>query len=70
VFSRQHYEAVAKILRDAKTLTELAESAGHNPTPWYALHSVQIMFGDVFAADNERFDIDRFTAACRRPESI
>jgi hypothetical protein len=55
-FGRQHYEAIAKILKDAM---------GHGSDSNEAVEDIANKFADLFARDNPRFDRGFFLNKCR-----
>jgi TPP-dependent pyruvate/acetoin dehydrogenase alpha subunit len=57
MFSRRHYEAVAEVLRGAKR--EAHEYSGPG-----MVEAVQRMYADLFEADNEKFNRDKWEEAC------
>lgn len=59
MFSKRHYEAIAEVVRNAYSLTW-----DGSDTDGVAL--MEEGLADLFANDNPRFDIDKFTAACNR----
>lgn len=61
-FTRKHYEETARIIR---------ERARHNAIDpvwregWHAaVSSMRVQLSAMFAADNPRFDAERFAKAC------
>jgi len=57
MFSKRHYEAIAEVMR---TLT-------HQCDHWdAALEEVKERLGDLFAADNEKFNRAKWEEACER----
>lgn len=55
MFTKQHYEAVAKILKEEH------EHAGH---ACVIPSKIAERLAEMFATDNPRFDVERFRAAC------
>lgn len=61
--TRKHYEAVAAVIRDE------VDSVSDLPTVQAVIVRISLLnvadgLADVFAADNPRFDRERFLAAC------
>lgn len=52
MFSRRHYEAIARVLQSLDQIT-----------PWGAT-AARSIFADLLAQDNARFDRERFIRAC------
>jgi len=55
-FSRQHYEAIAKILKDAVSNTK-------NVSPEFTVLEIGQKLIELFKQDNSRFDVNRFSQA-------
>ena len=49
MFSKRHYEAIAKVIREAENTK----------------YDVALKLAEVFQADNERFDFKRFAKAAQ-----
>lgn len=58
MFTRQHYKAIAEIIREAKE-----DWRGGTPTE-LVLGTIEERLDSLFAADNPRFDSCRFRDAC------
>ena len=58
MFTRQHYEAIAEILKEAGE-----DWQGGTPTECI-IYGIRDQLADYFAQDNERFDREKFLEAC------
>ena len=63
MFTRRHYEAVAKTLRQYFAEQDYAETHDIRPRP-----SIEGALATMFEADNPRFDYVRFYNACEPVE--
>jgi hypothetical protein len=61
-FSRQHYESIAKILKDA-------DANEDNPAATRAIQSIGENLADLFRKDNPRFDEPKFLTAAGLEDS-
>lgn len=57
-FQRRHYVLLAEAIKRVRTL------GPHHDTPAEALRDAQEAVADLLAADNPKFDRERFAAAC------
>lgn len=60
MFNKRHYDFVAEILKDERRATEAVDPDNLVKD---ALDSLAWRFADKFAADNSKFDADKFFAA-------
>lgn len=62
--TRQHYEKIAKAIRDAHStvpyMRDHAHQEGAKDMHAYIVHNLSL----ILSLDNPRFDIDRFVKAC------
>jgi len=58
MLTRQHYKAIARIIKEARE-----DYRGGTPTE-LVLSTISTQLADYFAADNPRFDGNRFLEAC------
>lgn len=58
--SRKHYVAVAEAIRNEVMALKVADNWDGIDTAY----TITKVIADVFGADNERFDRDRFITAC------
>ncbi len=61
VFSKRHYEAVARIFRNYRPPTNIITSQRQADK---MLEDMAIMFEAMFSDDNDKFDHDKFHKAC------
>lgn len=61
MFTRQHYKAIAEIVKGQK---ELADVFAHKQFATQRISDIAKGLADYFAKDNPRFDRDRFLEAC------
>lgn len=60
MFTKQHYEAIAKIL-DGKTCVQILSD---NPSLYLLKQQVVEALANMFEEDNERFNRNKFFDAC------
>ena len=66
--SRKDYVRVAQILKSHKQQEqECVRDGGASSTPDEIFYRLAYSFADMFRADNDRFDWDRFREACSVP---
>lgn len=62
--SRKHYAATARVIRDnMERAAECSDPTAHAAAELCA-RAIALGMADVFAADNPRFDRERFLTAC------
>ena len=57
-FEKRHYKVMANIIKGQLRLLDTTRERE-------AIHTFKAVLADYFAADNPRFDRDKFIAACR-----
>lgn len=63
MFTTQHYVAIANVLRDERALLDHAGASVDPDDSNEVIDSVAYSLANVFAGDNERFDVNRFLKA-------
>lgn len=61
-FQQRHYEALAKLMQDAKVQHDTDQQGG--------LDMLERMLADLLARDNAKFDRDRFIRACQPGRNV
>ena len=64
MFAKRHYEAIARVMREAHPGLSLSDK---NPAVWQWSETVKDL-AEMFERDNPRFDIVRFMKASRPQE--
>lgn len=62
MFTRQHYKAIAEIIKEQQK--EASKACGMGFSFTCKIGRLAIELADYFAKDNPRFDRERFLAAC------
>ena len=71
MFTKRHYEAVARVIRKARERAEHEDSIRAKQTEMlYGIGTVEAEIATMFAADNPAFDSARFAVATGRAERV